>query len=107
MNLLSENELKEWLEKLNRGINSEWTIAKTKITKQYKFDDFESAFRFMTRVADEAEKLDHHPDWCNSYNRVSIDLTTHSAGGLTELDFRLAAKIETISSSLPRRRESI
>ena len=50
----------------------------------------------MTQVALEAEKLDHHPDWTNSYNKVLINLSTHDAGGLTELDFKLAKKIDKI-----------
>lgn len=60
------------------------------ITRSYRFADFNAAFGWMTRVALMAEKLDHHPDWRNSYNRVEVVLTTHDAGGLTELDFQLA-----------------
>ena len=57
------------------------------------FEDFEQAFAFMTAVALSAHAMDHHPSWRNVYNRVSISLTTHSAGGLTELDFDLAEAI--------------
>ena len=60
------------------------------ITRSYRFADFNAAFGWMTRVALMAEKLDHHPEWRNVYNRVEVVLTTHDAGGLTELDFQLA-----------------
>lgn len=60
------------------------------ITRSYRFADFNAAFGWMARVALMAEKLDHHPEWRNTYNRVEVVLTTHDAGGLTELDFQLA-----------------
>ncbi len=60
------------------------------IARSYKFADFSAAFAFMTRVALMAEKLDHHPEWFNVYNKVDIVLTTHSAGGLSMLDVKLA-----------------
>jgi 4a-hydroxytetrahydrobiopterin dehydratase len=61
------------------------------LERQFKFGDFQQAFAFMTRVALAAERADHHPDWSNVYNRVTVRLTTHDAGGLTERDFALAA----------------
>ena len=64
------------------------------IERQLKFPDFTAAFAFMTRVALAAERADHHPDWSNVYNRVTVRLATHDAGGLTELDFALAAVID-------------
>ena len=67
-----------------------WEIREEKLHREFLFDDFEAAFRFMTRVASTAEELDHHPEWKNVYNRVDVDLTTHDAGGLTRLDFELA-----------------
>ena len=60
------------------------------IRKDFKFRDFNAAFAFMTRLALAAEKLDHHPEWFNIYNKVEITLTTHSAKGLTVLDMRMA-----------------
>lgn len=72
-----------------------WTLVdgRPAISKSLKFADFSSAFGFMTRVALAAEKLDHHPEWTNVYNRVDITLTTHDAGGLTTLDIDLARLI--------------
>ncbi len=67
------------------------------ITRSYRFADFNAAFGWMTRVALIAEKLDHHPDWRNSYNRVEVVLTTHDAGGLTDLDFQLAAFMDRVA----------
>jgi 4a-hydroxytetrahydrobiopterin dehydratase len=67
------------------------------IRKRFTFRDFGEAFAFMTRVALEAEKADHHPDWSNVWNRVDILLTTHDAGGLTARDVALATKIEGIA----------
>jgi 4a-hydroxytetrahydrobiopterin dehydratase len=73
-----------------------WTLNEKSISKEMTFKNFVQAFGFMTQVALEAEKLDHHPDWKNGYNKVSINLSTHDAGGLTELDFKLAKKIDKI-----------
>ncbi len=71
---------------------SGWSAAldKDAITKTFKFADFNAAFGFMTRVALMADKLDHHPEWFNVYNRVEVLLTTHDADGVTELDLALA-----------------
>jgi len=72
---------------------SGWSAApdhKDAIAKTFKFADFNAAFGFMTRVAMMADKLDHHPEWFNVYNRVEVLLTTHDADGVTELDLTLA-----------------
>ena len=78
-----------------------WTqeAERDAIRKSFKFADFGEAFGFMTRVALEAEKADHHPEWSNVWNRVDILLTTHSAGGLTKKDVALARKIEAIAGA--------
>ena len=68
------------------------------ISREFAFGGFGAAFAFMTRVALLAEKADHHPDWSNSYNRVSISLSTHSAGGLTDRDIALARAIDGIEA---------
>lgn len=64
------------------------------IVSQFGFKNFSEAFGFMARAALAAEKLDHHPEWSNVYNKVEVRLTTHSAGGLTALDFELAKKMD-------------
>lgn len=66
----------------------------TAIEKNYVFRDFRQAFGFMTECALAAEKLDHHPEWFNVYKKVDVTLTTHSAGGVTELDFKLAVLMD-------------
>lgn len=76
----------------------QWTHEPSRdaITRQFKFDDFAQAFGFMASVAIIAEKMDHHPEWSNVYNRVDILLTTHDADGLSERDARLADAIEAL-----------
>jgi 4a-hydroxytetrahydrobiopterin dehydratase len=71
---------------------SGWSAAdgREAIVKTFKFKDFNAAFGFMTRIALAAEKLDHHPEWFNVYNRVEVLLATHDADGVTELDLKLA-----------------
>lgn len=66
------------------------------ITKKFVFKDFNAAFGFMTRAALVAEKMDHHPEWFNVYKTVEVTLATHDAGGVTELDIRLAEAMERL-----------
>lgn len=73
-----------------------WRYDGKAIQREFKFKTFAEAFSFMKAVALEAEKTDHHPDWSNSYNKVSIALATHSEKGITQKDFDLAAKIDTL-----------
>ena len=70
------------------------------ISRSLKFGNFSEAFAFMTRVALAAEKMDHHPEWTNVYNRVDITLSTHDAGGLTENDISLATIIDGIYAGM-------
>lgn len=74
----------------------DWSFEKNSITRDFKFKTFVGAFTFMTAVAFKAEKLNHHPDWSNSYNKVSIALTNHEAKGITQLDFDLAEMIDKL-----------
>ena len=75
-----------------------WTLREDglAIVRALKFSDFGEAFGFMARVAIAAEKADHHPEWCNVYNRVEITLTTHDAGGLSKRDVGLAEAIDAM-----------
>ena len=74
-----------------------WRLEDDKLTREFEFDDFVSAFSFMAAVALEAEKAGHHPEWFNVYNRVRVQLTTHDAGGITEKDFALAGKMNALA----------
>jgi 4a-hydroxytetrahydrobiopterin dehydratase len=74
-----------------------WEHRGGKLHREFRFADFSQAFAFMTRAALAAEKLDHHPDWSNVWNRVTVDLNTHDAGGLTKLDFELARRMNEIA----------
>ncbi len=75
-----------------------WTLRADglAIARTFKFADFSAAFGFMARVALYAEKADHHPEWCNVYNRVEITLTTHDAGGLSQRDVKMAKAIDAL-----------
>jgi 4a-hydroxytetrahydrobiopterin dehydratase len=81
-----------------------WTLREGKLHRELRFNDFGAAFAFMTRVALEAEKRDHHPEWSNVWNRVRIDLVTHESSGITERDVALAQVIgELAKDSGPAR----
>ena len=71
------------------------------IAKSFKFKTFTEAFGFMAKVALTAEKMDHHPEWFNVYNRVDVTLTTHSAGGVTDLDINLAKAMDGFAANRP------
>ena len=78
-----------------------YDAAERAIRRDFRFADFPAAFAFMTRVAIAAEKADHHPDWSNSWNRVAVALSTHSAGGVTAKDVALAKEMDSFAASLP------
>ncbi len=88
---LSEEAISEALAGLDGWTRSDDGIA---IEKKYKFKSFREAFGFMTEGALAAEKFNHHPEWFNVYNRVEVRLTNHDAGGLTELDIKLATAMD-------------
>jgi len=71
----------------------DWSLRDGKLHRELKFANFVEAFSFMTRVALIAERMNHHPEWCNVYNTVRIDLRTHDAGGITERDVSLATAV--------------
>lgn len=75
-----------------------WEYAENAIHTSIQFEDFKDAFSVMTRIAFEAEKMNHHPDWSNVYNTLHISLSTHDAGGVTDYDFQLAAVIDRLIS---------
>lgn len=95
MALLTKHELQN---KLN-SIDKDWLIDDTCIKRTFLFKDFIEAFSFMTSVALIAEKMNHHPNWHNVYNKVEIALTTHDSGGLTDLDFKLAQEVDLINKN--------
>ena len=70
------------------------------LERKFTFKDFQQAFEFMTLAAQYAEEINHHPDWCNSWNEVRVSLTTHSFGGLTELDVRMAQKMNDLAGKV-------
>lgn len=88
---LEQTEIREQLKNLK-----DWSLNQGKLYKEYKFKDFLAAFAFMTKVAEAAEGLNHHPEWFNVYNTVRISLITHDVGGISHNDFNLARKIEEI-----------
>ena len=89
--LLKAQDIKEWLKKL-----PEWELDKKQIERTFEFDDFSQAVEFVNGVAEIAEEEDHHPDIDLRYNKVRIALSTHSEGGLTEMDFEVAEKNGTL-----------
>ena len=74
-----------------------WTIENEKLHKVFEFSNFIEAFGFMTRAAIVAESMNHHPEWFNVYRKVTVDLTTHEAGGISTLDFKLATEMEKLA----------
>ena len=93
MKKLSAKERSEKLKKLTG-----WKLVKGRnaITKKYKFKNFRETFAWMTHMALYAEKIDHHPEWFNVYNNVDVTLSTHDAGGVTNLDLDMAGKMNSI-----------
>jgi 4a-hydroxytetrahydrobiopterin dehydratase len=89
---LSESEIQQEV----GGLDG-WKVAGGKVNKTFEFGDFVQAFGFMTQVAMEAEKMNHHPEWFNVYNRVRIDLVTHDVGGISNYDIKLAKTIDRIA----------
>ena len=89
--LLEQHQLDYFIEK-----NPSWIIDNKTIKKEFKFYNFIDAFGFMSKVALLSEKMDHHPEWQNTYNKVKINLTTHDKGGITNNDIKLAESIDKL-----------
>ena len=89
---LSDDEIKDATSDM-----SGWSIVGGKLHKEYLFDTFNAAFGFMTRAAMEIEKANHHPEWFNVYNKLTVDLMTHDAGGITTNDVRLAKTLDMLA----------
>ena len=96
-NKLSDDEIKNEMVKVQG-----WIVNGNKLTKTFEFNDFEDAFTFMTRIAMEVEKINHHPEWFNVYNQVKIELTTHDVNGISNFDFKLARIINDIEKKYKR-----
>ncbi|SUZ54606.1 uncharacterized protein METZ01_LOCUS7460 [marine metagenome] len=79
-----------------KGLDNNWIIEENSLKRNFVFEDFVETFHFMEKVAKQAEKMNHHPSWSNTYNKLQIILTTHDIGGISELDFKLAKKIDSI-----------
>ncbi len=93
MKILSEQEIKERLKE-----STGWSFKNNSINKEFQLKDFKEALQFVNKIGNEAEKMDHHPDiLLHSWNKVSITISTHSAGGVTENDFKLAKAIDWVS----------
>lgn len=90
---LADAEVQQRLAQVNG-----WTVQDGKLHKEFQFDTFVTAFGFMTQLALIAESMNHHPEWFNVYNRVTIDLMTHDAGGISELDFEWASRADALSN---------
>ena len=88
---LSQSDIDEELKNL-----AGWSVVNEKLHKEFQFDSFNQAFGFMTRAAMEIEKMNHHPEWFNVYNRITIELTTHDAGGITKNDVNLAKILNSL-----------
>lgn len=93
MKKLSEDEIRDKLKNLNG-----WEYKDNKLVKEFKFNTFDDSVNFLKLIQPVANGLDHHPDIHIYYNRVIVELTTHDAGGVTDLDFKLAEKIDEIST---------
>lgn len=77
-----------------------WTVKDHKLHREYEFADFVHAFGFMATTATAIERMNHHPEWFNVYNRVVVDLTTHDSGGISAKDFALARLLEAVAAKL-------
>jgi len=98
MQKYTQEQIDHALNELNANLEEKqrWVIEEHKLVKTFKFKSFIRAFGWMTQSAIWAEKLNHHPEWFNVYNKVEVKLTTHDVDGISELDFKLASKMEIL-----------
>jgi len=89
---LSQPDIEEELKNLPG-----WSVVNEKLHREFEFASFNQAFGFMTRAAMEIEKMNHHPEWFNVYNRITVELTTHDAGGITKNDINLARILNSLA----------
>jgi len=91
ISLINQTQLNNFINK-----NPSWIVDNKTIKKEFKFENFIDAFGFMSKVAILSEKMNHHPNWQNTYNKVNIELTTHDKGGITSNDTKLAESIDKL-----------
>lgn len=96
MTAFNNNDIQKALGQLNLSCKPEWKLVDGTLHKSFKFNNFIEAFGWMSKVAIAAEKMDHHPEWSNVYNKVDVNLVTHDANGITQKDFELANQMEAL-----------
>lgn len=99
MKNMNTQEAQQAFDLLQQQAHAPWQLQEDSLHTQWKFKDFVQAMAFMNAVAEVAERMNHHPEWSNVYNRVNVRLTTHDAGGLTHLDFDLARAMDRLAST--------
>jgi 4a-hydroxytetrahydrobiopterin dehydratase len=97
MKNMNTQEAQQAFELLQHQAQAKWRLQEDALQVEWKFKNFVQAMSFMNAVAEVAERMNHHPEWSNVYNRVSVRLTTHDAGGLTHLDFALAQAMDSLA----------
>ncbi|MYB34174.1 MAG: 4a-hydroxytetrahydrobiopterin dehydratase [Gammaproteobacteria bacterium] len=95
--LIDQQEIETALTTLNQQSAGEWTFRDNRLHRKFAFGNFIQAMGFMMSAALAAEKMDHHPEWSNVYKTVEVALTTHSSGGVTQLDVSLARQMESLA----------
>lgn len=95
---LTDEQIAQELAEVNAELqdNQQWVLTGNKLTKSFQFKNFIQAFGWMTQVAMHAEKLIHHPEWFNVWNKVDVTLTTHDVDGISDLDFKMIKRMENL-----------
>jgi 4a-hydroxytetrahydrobiopterin dehydratase len=97
MKSMNTQEAQQAFELLQQQAQAPWQLQESSLHAQWQFKNFLQAMAFMNAVAEVAERMNHHPEWSNVYNRVNVRLTTHDAGGLTDLDFAFAQAMDSLA----------